>query len=116
MSRLSQETIAVIGVGVALAVLFVTVTNDIRAEARADRAAFQAENARLREEARADRAAFQAESARLREEARADRTEARADREAWQAEMRKLRAEAGGDREMLSRLTGIVEGLRTANQ
>ena len=51
MSRLSQETIAVIGVGVALAVLFVTVTNDIRAEARADRAAFQAENARLREEA-----------------------------------------------------------------
>ena len=98
MSRLSQETSAVIGVGVALAVLFVTVTNDIRAEARADRAAFQAE------------------SARLREEARADRTEARADREAWQAEMRKLRAEAGGDREMLSRLTGIAEGLRTANQ
>ena len=98
MSRLSQETIAVIGVGIALAVLFVTVTNDIRTEARADRAAFQAE------------------SARLREEARADRTEARADREAWQAEMRKLRAEAGGDREMLSRLTGIVEGLRTANQ
>ena len=98
MSRLSQETIAVIGVGVALAVLFVSVTNDIRAEARADRAAFQAENARLREEARADRA------------------EARADREAWQAEMRKLRAEAGGDREMLSRLTGIVEGLRTADR
>ena len=87
-----------IGVGVALAVLFVTVTNDIRAEARADRAAFQAESARLREEARADRA------------------EARADREAWQAEMRKLRAEAGGDREMLSRLTGIGEGLRTANR
>ena len=109
MSRLSQETIAVIGVGIALAVLFVTVTNDIRTEARADRAAFQAESAWLREEARADRAAFQAESARLREEARADR-------EAWQAEMRKLRAEAGGDREMLSRLTGIVEGLRTANR
>ena len=98
MSRLSQETIAVVGVGAALAVLFVSVANDIRAEARADRAAFQAESARLREEARADRA------------------EARADREAWQTEMRKLRAEAGGDREMLSRLAGIVEGLRSANR
>ena len=88
----------VIGVGGALAVLMVTITNDIRAEARADRAAFQEE------------------STRLRAEDRADREETRADREAWQAEMRKLRAEAAGDRETLSRLTGIVEEVRTARR
>ena len=42
--------------------------------------------------------------------------EARADREAWQAEARALHTQAGADREALSRLTGIVEEVRTARR
>ena len=62
-----------------------------------------------RAEARADREAWQAESARLRDEDRADR-------EAWQAEMRALREDAGADREAVSRLDGIVGQMRTARR
>ena len=89
--------------------VFVAVIDDIRDEAREDRAAWQTESRHLRDEARADRAAWQAESRRLRDEARDDR-------EAWQAEMRALRAAAGTDREDVSRLTGIVEQMRTAER
>ena len=82
--KLSQETIAIVTVGLALAGLNVTSTHSIRAEARADRA-----------EARADREAI--------------RAEARADREAFEKHITRLTQEQ-------SRLTGIVEQMRTASR
>ena len=111
MFKLSQETIAIVTVGLALAGLILATTSGIRDEARADRDAFRSEVRALRAEARADRDA-------LRAEARADRAEARADREA-------LRIEARADRDAFekhvtrltqgqSRLTGMVEQMRTA--
>ena len=120
MLKLSQETIAIVTVGLTLATLVLTLagfvissTSDIRAEARADRAAWQAESVRLRDEGRADRQAL--------------RDEARADRAAWQAENALLRDEARTDREAFekhitrltqgqSQLTGIVEQMRTAQR
>ena len=66
MFELSQETIAIVTVGLALAGLDVTSTHGIRAEARADREA-------MRAEARADREAWQAEARALRAEAGTDR-------------------------------------------
>ena len=109
MFRLSQETIAIVTVGLALAGLGITSDNGIRDEIQAVRSEMQA----MRAEARADREALRAEARADRE---ALRTEARADREAWQAEARALRAEAGDDREALGRLTGIVEEVRTARR
>ncbi len=75
MSRLSQETLAIIGVGIALAALILTSTagvrgeiqavrdelREVRAEARADREA-------IRAEAHADREAFQSQILRLTEQ------------------------------------------------
>ena len=102
MFRLSQETIAIVTVGLALAGLDITSDNSIRSEMQAMRAEARADREAMRAEAHADREAL--------------RTEARADREAWQAEARALRAEAGADREALGRLTGIVEEVRTARR
>ena len=75
MFKLTQETIAIGTVGLTLAALVLTLagfvigsTNDIRAEARADRAAWQAESARFRDEARADREAFEKHIIRLTQE------------------------------------------------
>ena len=67
--RLSQETVASVTVGIALAGLILATVGDLRDEARADRAAAQTDRAA----AQADRAAWQAESRQLRDEARADR-------------------------------------------
>ena len=64
--RLSQETIAIVTVDVALAGLILVAVGNLRDEARADRAAAQAA-------AQTDRAAWQAETRQLRDEARADR-------------------------------------------
>ena len=75
---LSQETIAIVTVGLALATLNWTTTGQTRAEAQAARAAWQAETRQMR-------AAWQAESQQLRVE--------------WQAESRQLRDEARADRE-----------------
>ena len=83
MFKLNQETIAIVTVGLALAGLDVTSDNSIREVIRAVRA-----------EARADREAWQAEAQSLR-------AEARADREAWQTEAQSLRAEASAEREAL---------------
>ena len=109
MFKLTQETIAIVTVGLTLAALVLTLagfvissTNDIRAEARADRAAWQAESARLQAEARADRATWQAESARLQ-------AEARADREAFEKHVIRLTREQ-------SQLSGIVEQMRTTSR
>ena len=88
MFKLSQETIAIVTVGLALATLIVTGDAANRAEARADREI-------------------------LRAEARADRTEAQAareaDREAFEQHI--IRLTQGQ-----SRLTGIVEQMRTAGR
>ena len=74
--RISQETIAIVTVGVALAGLILVTTGDLRNEAREDRGAWQAESRQLRDE-------WQAESRQLRDEARADR-------EAFQREILRL--------------------------
>ena len=57
MSRLSQETLAILGVGVALAALILTSTAGVRGEIQAVRA-----------EARADRQVFQEQILRLTEQ------------------------------------------------
>ena len=57
MSRLNQETIAIIGVGIALGTLILTTTGGLRNELRAVRA-----------EARADREAFEEQIIRLTEQ------------------------------------------------
>ena len=116
MFKLSQETIAIATVGLALAGL------DYygRSEARADREAIRAEIHALRTEARADRAENQAAREAIRAENRADRAENQAAREA-------IRAENRADREAFekhitrltqeqSRLTGIVDQIRTAGR
>ena len=128
MARLSQETMAIIGVGIATIALGLSVAESLRDEMRADRAEARADREAIREEARADRAEARAdrEEARadrdaIREEARADRAEARADRDAIREEMRADRAEARADREQFEqqilRLTkgqgvlfGLIEG------
>ena len=55
--RLSQETVAIVSVGVALAGLILASVGDFREEARADRTAWQAESRQIRDEARAADAA-----------------------------------------------------------
>ena len=61
MSRLSQETLAIIGVGVALAALNLASTAGLRGEIQAVRAEARAERQALRAEARADREAMRAD-------------------------------------------------------
>ena len=102
MSKLSQETIAFVSVGTTLAALIVAAV-----------AILFTQNSNTRTEIRTDIQAIRAEG---RAEREAIRTEARADREAWQAEMRALREDAGADREAVSRLSGIVEQMRTASR
>ena len=100
---LTQETITILTVGVALAGLIVVNLGDMRSEVRAYRAEVRA---------------YRAEAHAYRAEARADRAEARADREA-------IRAEARADREAFAKqitrlveqqgtLSGFVDGLRHA--
>ena len=75
MFKRSQETIAIMTVGLSLAALILTLigfvissTNDLRAEARADRAESQAAREAIRAEARADREAFEKHITRLTQE------------------------------------------------
>ena len=65
---LSQETIAIVTVGVALAGFNFANFSDIRAEMRADRAEARAEHETMRDEARADREAFANQITRLVEQ------------------------------------------------
>ncbi len=64
MSRLSQETLAILGVGVALAALTLTSIAGVRGEIRAVRDELQD----VRAEARADRQVFQKQILRLTEQ------------------------------------------------
>ena len=91
MFRLGQETIAIVTVGLALAGL--EITSDIRT--RAEIRTVRAEIRTVRAEGHADREAI--------------RAEARADREAFEKHITRLTREQ-------SRLTGIVEQMRTANR
>ena len=104
---LTQETITILTVGVALAGLIVVNLGDMRSEVRA----YRAEAHAYRAEARADREAI--------------RAEARTDRTRFEAAMNLMRAEARADREAFAKqitrlveqqgtLSGLVDGLRHA--
>ena len=116
MTRPSQETIAIIGVGVALGLLIATTTNGLRDEIQAVRTEVQA----VRTEARADREAIRAEAradrAAIRTEARADRAairaEGRADREALERRMAQFEEHVIRLTEQQGALVGLVEDLR----
>ena len=106
MSRLSQETLAIIGVGVALAALFITDSIGVRGEFQAVRAEIQA----VRTEARADREALRAEARAdreaLRAEARADREVMRREHETFRSQILRLTEQQGILR---ARLDGISD-------
>lgn len=68
MSRLNQETIAIIGVGIALGALILTTTGGLRDELRAVRAEARVDREAIRAEARADREAFEEQIIRLTEQ------------------------------------------------
>ena len=91
MSGLSQETLAIIGVGVALAALILTSAAGVRGEIQSVRDELRAEIRDVRAEARAGREAM--------------RTEARADREAFQSHILRLTEQQGV-------LSARVDGLR----
>ena len=92
MPRLSQETLAILGVGIGIAALILTTTAGLRSEMRTE---IQA----VRAEVHADREA-------LRAEFHSVRTEARADREAFQAQILRLTEQQGV-------LTAHVENIRS---
>ena len=117
---LSQETITVLTVGVALAGIILVSQGDMRAEARAGRAEARADRAEarthreaLRVEAQAGREALRAEAQAGREALRTEaqagrealRTEARADREAFAKQITRLVERQGT-------LSGLVEGVQ----
>ena len=91
MFKLSQETIAILTIG--LTILGTVLYTTGRIEDRIDR---------IQSEARADRTVWQ-------EEIRSLRAESRADRETFEKHITRLTREQ-------SRLTGIVEQMRTANR
>ena len=95
MAGISQETLAIIGVGVALAALILTSIAGVRGELQAVRTELQA----VRTEARADREA-------LRAEARADREAMRADHETFRNQILRLTEQQGILR---ARLDGISD-------
>jgi len=106
MSRLSQETLAIIGVGVALAALFLTDSIGVRGEFQAVRVEIQAVRAEIqavRIEARADREALRAEARADRE---AMREEMRAEHETFRSQILRLTEQQGILR---ARLDGISD-------
>ena len=102
MFKLSQETIAIVTVGLTLAGLDYYGRSEARADREAIRMEIRADREAIRAEARADRADAQA----AREVIRAEN---RADREAFEKHITRLTQEQ-------SRLTGIVEQMRTAGR
>ena len=91
MSGLSQEILAIIGVGVALAALILTVSVDVRGEFQSVRAEIQA----VRDELRDVRAEAHAERQAIRAEARADREAMRAAHETFQNHILRLTEQQG---------------------
>ena len=116
MPKLSQETIAiiavfvaVIGVGVTLGALILTTTSGLRDEIQAVRTEGRADREAIRAEGRADREAIRAEGRADRE---AIRAEGRADREALEKRMARFEEHIIRLTEQQGALTGLVEGLR----
>ena len=115
---LSQETVTIVTVGVALAGIMFVGQGDMRAEVRAHRAKMDATIEAIRAEGRAHRAKMDATIEAIRAEAQAHRvridtklgemrTEARADREASARQITGLVEQQGS-------LSGLVEGLGRA--
>ena len=102
MFKLSQGTIAIVTVGLALAGLDVHGRIEARADREAIRAEARAERETIRAEGRADRAEAQAARDAIR-------AEARADREAFEQHITRLT-------QGQSRLTGIVDQMRTVGR
>lgn len=65
--RLSQEMMAMVTVGLALAAPRLVTVADLREEGQADRAAWQAESRQYRDEFRSSREAFERETLRITE-------------------------------------------------
>ena len=103
MPKLSQETLAMLGVGIGLAALILTATTGLRGEMRAMGTEIRAEIQAVRTEAQADRAALRAEARADREALRA---EARADRETFERHIIRLTERQGI-------LSGHVESIRS---
>ena len=99
MPRLSQETLAILGVGIGIAALILTTTAGLRSEMRTEIHSVRTEIQAVRAEIHADREA-------LRAEFHSVRTEARADREAFQAQILRLTEQQGV-------LTTHVENIRS---
>ena len=109
MSRLSQETLAIIGVGVALAALILTDSVGVRGEFQSVRVEIQAVRAEIqavRAEIQAVRAEARADREALRAEARADREAMRADHETFRNHILRLTEQQGILR---ARLDGISD-------
>ncbi|MCY4222386.1 MAG: hypothetical protein OXD35_12160 [Thiotrichales bacterium] len=68
MPRLSQETLAILGVGIALAALTLTSIAGVRGDIQAVRDEARADRQAMRAEARADRQVFQEQILRLTEQ------------------------------------------------
>ena len=110
ISALSQETLAILGVGVALAALILTSIVGVRGEIRAVREELRVEIHAVRDEARAERQAIRAEARAdrdaMRAEARADRDAMRAAHETFQNHILRLTEQQGILR---ARLDGISD-------
>lgn len=118
---LSQETVTIVTVGVALAGIMFVGQGDLRAEARAHRAETNATIEAFRAESRAHRANMNATIEAIRAEGRAHRAkmdatieairaEARAHRVRIDAKLDEMRTEARADRRASARqITGLVE-------
>ena len=104
---LSQETVTIVTVGVALAGIMFVGQGDMRAEARAHRDKMDATIEAIRAEGRAHRAKMDATIEAIRAEAQAHRV--RID-----TKLGEMRTEARVDREASARqITGLVEQQRT---
>ena len=116
MPRLSQETIAVIGVGVALGALILTTTGGLREEIQAVRAEAHADREASERRAAADREASERRLAADREasERRLEAFERRlaADREASERRLADFEKQIIRLTEQQGTLGGLVEGLR----
>ena len=122
---LSQETVTIVTVGVALAGIMLVGQGDMRAEGRAHRAKMDATIEAIRAEAQAHRAEAQAHRARIDAVMDVFRAEARADRARFDSKLDDMRTEARTDRkasaqqitglvEQQGTLSGLVEGLGRA--
>ena len=106
---LSQETITILTVGLALAGIILVSQGEMRAEARADRAEARVRLEAMGAEARADRARIEASMNQMRAEGLAARKEMRAEGRAYREAFAKQIAEI---LERQGSLNGLVEGLR----